>query len=442
MSRKQLDSLLEDCLAAYDAGFTPDQCLEAFPEARAQLEPLFRQALSLRVAFAQAPSDAFKREARERFLFAAGRDVMAAFDAQPSQDFRHETRRKLIYAAGAAAQDALRDVPPPRLPFWMNARRRLLDAATQPQPKRPAMAFSFGLSLRTGLSAAVVVLALTIAGLAYIGTSGPRGVDAEYNALNQSIQNVEEQIDNGQQVSPAVLVDLSRRTNELAAKISTTESPELAAKLPDLIDRQRDVVAVVSSSGPLDPAIEQASKQLNQADVTLAANRLTEEPAPVDPTSAPADVPATESPAASPTAAATAVKTPTLAAGQVRLSEVPSDTTLDLSWRELRSTNLHFVFPSNWKVLRGEVGETLITATSIRIDSPEAPPRTIIQADMKTGEIIALVNGHALLLRSEGKDGKKIDADALIAELGEDATDTITMFHIVESITVSGDLAP
>ncbi|HLF71717.1 MAG TPA: hypothetical protein VI759_06170 [Dehalococcoidia bacterium] len=439
ISRKPIETLLEECLQAYDAGLAPEECLEAFPSARAELEPLFRQALSLRVAYAQAPSDDFKREARERFLFAAGRDVSAAFAGEPEAEFKLDARRRLIYAAGAAAQDALRDVPPPRLPFWINARRRLLEAATvTPMPSR-APAFAIGLSLRTGLSAAVVVLALTIAGLTYIGTNGPRSVDAEYNALNAQIQDVQDQLDNGQQVKSEVIVDLSRRTSELAAKLTETESSPIAAKLPELIDRQRDVVAIVSSSGPLDPALEQATKQLNEADIRLAATRLDQEtPVPGEPTE---DASATEGPSASATLAPTARPQP-VAKGQVLLTALTNDKTLGLEWTEARSSNLRLVFPSAWKVTRGEPGETVITATSIRIDSPESPPRTIILVDMKTGEIIALVNGHPLILRDGEADGKKISADDLIAALGEDATDTITMFHIVESITVSGELAP
>lgn len=427
ISRKPIETLLEECIEAYDAGLAPDECLSAFPSARAELEPLFRQALSLRIAYAQAPSGDFKREVRERLLFAAGRDVSAAFAGEPDPEFKLDARLWLVYAAGAAAQDALRDVPPPRLPFWINARRRLLEAATlTPSPSR-SPAFTIGLSLRTGLSAAVVVLALTIAGFAYIGTNGPRSVDAEYNALDAQIQDVQDQLDNGQQVKAEVIVDLSRRTSELAVKLTDTESSPIAAKLPELIDRQRDVVAIVSSSGPLDPALEQATKQLNQADVRLAALG--------EPTE---DASATEEPSAS----ATDVPTVRPANGQVRLTPLTNDKTLGLDWTEARSSNLRLVFPSAWKVTRGEPGETVITTTSIQIESPESPPRTLILVDMKTGDIIALVNGHPLILREGEANGKKISADDLIAALGEDATDTITMFHIVESITVSGELAP
>jgi hypothetical protein len=439
ISRKPIEMLLEECLEAYDAGLAPEECLSAFPSARAELEPLFRQALSLRIAYAQAPSDDFKREARERVLFAAGRDVSAALAGEANPEFKLDARRRLIYAAGAAAQDALRDIPPPHLPFWVNARRRLIEAATVTQTPSRSPAFAFGLSLRSGLSAAVVVLGLTIAGLAYIGTTGPHGVDAEYNALNAQIQDVQDQLDSGQQVKTDVIVDLSRRTSELADKVKDTDSSPIAAKLPDLIDRQRDVVAIASSGGPLDPALEQATKQLNQADIALAAARLDQAtPAPGEPTE---EASATDKPSTSATAAPT-VRAQPIANGQVRLTPLTSDKTLGLNWTEARSTNLRLVFPSSWELIRGAVGETLITATSIRIDSPESPPQTIIEADMKTGEIIALVNGHPLILRAEGPNGKKISADDLIAALGDDATATITMFHIVESLTASGDLAP
>ena len=55
MTSKHIEELLQQCIAAFDSGISPEECLGMFPAQRAELEPLFRQAISLRVAFAAAP---------------------------------------------------------------------------------------------------------------------------------------------------------------------------------------------------------------------------------------------------------------------------------------------------------------------------------------------------------------------------------------------------
>jgi hypothetical protein len=67
---------------------TPDECLSAFPEQRSVLEPLLRQALTLRMSYASAPSERFMARAKESLMFAAGRDVVAAMSVEPNEDSR------------------------------------------------------------------------------------------------------------------------------------------------------------------------------------------------------------------------------------------------------------------------------------------------------------------------------------------------------------------
>src|SRR5262249_24586897 len=152
MSHDLLPDMLQECLAAYDAGVSPKDCLSAYPTHRAELEPLFRQALSLRFSYAASPSEEFRarakdtlmfaagpygaqgfagtpdrefaKDARAKFMHAAGAQAQEALRSLPDPDPRYvaRTRRRLIYSAGAEAQEALRAVPPPRLPFWWNAR--------------------------------------------------------------------------------------------------------------------------------------------------------------------------------------------------------------------------------------------------------------------------------------------------------------------------------
>ena len=104
MSREQIEHLLQECLEGFDAGLSPEECLSAYPHVRAELEPMFRQALSLRFAYAASPSEEFKRRGREALLFHAGRDVAQALSKEPDDDFVMDARQRFLNAAGAHAR--------------------------------------------------------------------------------------------------------------------------------------------------------------------------------------------------------------------------------------------------------------------------------------------------------------------------------------------------
>src|SRR3954471_7688755 len=105
MSSKRIEDLLQQCLEGYEGGMSAEECLSAFPEQRAELEPLLRQALTLRVNFASAPSERFMARAKEGLMFAAGRDVVAAMSVEPNLDFKMDARQRLIMAGGAPVQE-------------------------------------------------------------------------------------------------------------------------------------------------------------------------------------------------------------------------------------------------------------------------------------------------------------------------------------------------
>jgi len=270
MIRKDIQQLLQECLEGYDAGLTPEECPSAYPRVRAELEPLFRQAISLRVAYAAAPRPEFRFQAREKLLFAAGRDVSKALAAEPSEEFVSTTRQRLLNRAGAGAQEALRDVPPPRLPFWANARRHLLETAATTPPK-PAHRMPVG--LRYAVSAAVIVFAVAIAGGGFFLQNSPAGsppkaaLSAELNELSEKVATAEQMRASGQSVS-SLLDDLSTQTSKLAEQYSSDNpNAELIAKLPDLIERQQ---TLLSQEDP-NETLASAQERLNQADQTLAA---------------------------------------------------------------------------------------------------------------------------------------------------------------------------
>ena len=65
MSKARIEQMLQECLDGYEAGLTPEECLSAYPAHRVELEPMLRQALSLRVAYATSPSDEFRHQTRD-----------------------------------------------------------------------------------------------------------------------------------------------------------------------------------------------------------------------------------------------------------------------------------------------------------------------------------------------------------------------------------------
>src|SRR5262249_33164447 len=143
-----------------------------------ELEPMLRQALALRCAFAASPDPAYRERTKEKLLFVAGREAIQAYDATPSEDFVGNARERLLESAGRRSQEALRAIPPPRLPFWANARRRLLAAATEPGPqRRPAPAFG-PIGMRPALAGAFAALVLLVSTFTFLNSQGGRSASS------------------------------------------------------------------------------------------------------------------------------------------------------------------------------------------------------------------------------------------------------------------------
>lgn len=424
MSRN-LSDLLQQCLEAYDAGLSPEECLSAFPRDRRVLEPLLRQALSLRIAFTHAPSEDFQERTRERILFAAGREVSHAFASEPRTEFVDRARQRLIRSAGANAQEALRSVPPPRLPFWWNARRRLLEAAVVPRP-RPVFRPSF--ALRAGLSAAVVVLAIGIAGAAYLASERhPTSVNAEFAYIEQRLTDVEQRAAAGESVSPAVLTDLLRRTNELASKLEDQPTP-VTEKLPALVKRQKEILNSTAPPGARPPELVQAQQQLNQAEQKMRELAARNDPAPQPSANT---NPSSSSPAQPPATAAPAISLAPLQTGQVLAGPAPADTTYGMSWNEVRTTSMRFVIPSGWKVTNvTPVSPNIYALNSgyVGVDGGGSP----LIVNVTTGEISALINNQLVNLRTAA--GVVIPVEELVAKAGPAS---LELRHLLESFALT-----
>jgi hypothetical protein len=392
MSRS-IDKLLQECLEAYEAGLPPDECLARFPESRARLEPLLRQAISLRVAFAATPREDFRSSARQAFMFAAGRDLREAFEAEPDPAFKNLARYRLMQAAGSGVQEALRDVPPPRLPFWMNTRRRLLEASARPRTKAPA---GGEFALRLSLSLAMVLLAVALGAVLYLAEKTSPSAAEELAKLEQQIDSVEQRARAGQVVRGTELAQLSRKTSELASKVSP-EAPE-ARRLAELIDRQREVVNQARQEPAAAPELAQAQANLDEAEIVVATI----------PTSAPASpTPAvTETARASPTPAVTPPSTPPLADNEVLITPHPTDNTFGLAWRTVESNKLSFVLPADWPltVQTNEQGRALLSGTTFGVRVP-GDTSTVMTVDISTGRVDAVINGRTVVLRGADVSG-------------------------------------
>ena len=431
MSKKRIEQMLQDCLDGYEGGLTPEECLSAYNGDRVVLEPLLRQALSLRVAYASAPREEFSREARAKLMFAAGQDVIQALASDPDPDFVSTNRMRFLNMAGATAQEALRDVPPPRLAFWVNARRRLLESAAAPRPSR-----RFAMAMRYGLSAAVVVIALAVATLAPFSGNSPHSADAERElaVLEQQITNMESQ----DQVSASQLLGVTRRLNAIADTLDDEPALAVAQKLEGLTARSE----VLSQAAVETPALVQAQEELDQAQEKL---RVFAASVTASPTQTTAFVVPTEPPA-SPTAVATETPAPTptrtaAARTQVTVS-LSKDDTYGLQWLQVKTGKVSFVMPANWRLINvtgAEDGVLTLDAGVLRIDT-DGDPSVIMIIQPENGQVNTLIKGNSVPLRAGGRNGGTISPNVLIAaaELAGVSDDVaLALHHFVLSFDVS-----
>ncbi len=448
MVRKDIQQLLQECMEGYDAGLTPEECLSAYPRVRAELEPLFRQAISLRVAYAAAPRPEFRFQAREKLLFAAGRDVSRALSAEPSEEFVSTTRQRLLNRAGAGAQEALRDVPPPRLPFWANARRHLLETAAATPPK-PAPRMPVG--VRYALSAAVIVLAIGIAGGGFFlqnsPASSPTGsaLNAELNDLTQRVATAEQMRASGQSVS-SLLDDLSTQTSKLAEQYSADNpNADLISKLPDLIQRQQ---SLLSQEDP-NAALASAQERLNQADQTLAAVNPATSPVPTETTGATAAIVETPQPTVEVTVEPTEtpevivpdiepIDSSALGAGQVVSQYNPARTDLNIRWWHVTTSSLSFDMPESWVITNmstNDDGLAVLTPPDALFIKTDASGISLIVYNT-TGKVDTLVDGQQYTLRPEGADSKPMDHNSLFQLVNLD-TNGAGLYNMLDSITLA-----
>jgi hypothetical protein len=453
VTSKHLEELLQQCIAAFDAGTPPEECLSAFPAQRAELEPLFRQAISLRVAFAASPRQEFRQRTRERVLFMAGRDVTAALSARPDPEFIKDARQRFIRAAGAEAQEALRAVPPPRMPFWANTRRRLLERAEEtqraPQPSRPVIGLP---ALRAGLSMAVVALVMAVGAFVYsMGTENTATpTNAQFAQLELDLANLQAAHEAGTLKSD----DVKQVTERVNLILQQEQPAAVVEKLPALISKQQQVVQAAANEGILAPEVAQAQTQQLQeahekAELRLAAARAE------DPTSTP-EPPASPTNTAVATAAATqtpvVTSTPVIvvtpppadepvAAGQIRVT-ASADDTGNKDWKTVELENMSFNIPDSWKIGGGielDGGDYGFGAIDVPLNIITDDGSNLL-VNLSTGRIdVYPKNGNQFVLRLGGVGEQFIGLDDLKAEAGALVFD---LWHINETFAPARALIP
>jgi hypothetical protein len=367
-----------------------------------------------------------------------------------------DARQRLIMAGGAAVQESLRDVPPPRLPFWMNARVRMLEAAKNPPPPQPRPVLVGRPAL--SMSLAGIVAAVAIAGAAFFTTQGGQpSAAAELAAIERQVSTIEQQQRDGIFVSPDLLADITKRTNDLAARLKDGDPSQtfVTLSLQPLIDRQWDLIQRNSSIKPPVGDLNEAREQIQAAQNQLLAaeekvqtiKSAISPPASSLPTNGtqPAQQPSSANNQTQqggntrPSSQSQAPTQPTVPAfpqsqaavgpvpaGQVRIRGLSNDTTGNMNWIEVRTSDIKFAAPANWSIV-GIVQDangiaTLGGATTIGFASPEG---SAIIFNLKTLNFDAVINGQAY------PSFQRIDAGELANRAGPAA---IWMRHMAESL--------
>jgi hypothetical protein len=392
-------------------------------------------------------------------LFHAGSEVTQALSSEPDREFVMDARQRFMRAAGAQAQEALRDVPPPRLPFWVNARRRLLEAATNPAP-RPAPTYTF--AMRSALSAAVILLAVGVAALGFFVVGDPGGGPGTRSA-SANIEYIEEQLDQiergrAQGITPPseVLVELSNLTTSLSAQVAAgqVEAP-IAERLPALIQRQQTVAeSAVATSSVTQPALVEVVTKLSEAESVVAAAIIetpaatsTSGAAALGPTATATPQPTATKPASTAVATATTepssptkpVKPADVEPGKVNVQIDVTDKTWatasnPLPWVRVTTSEVTFVIAAEWDITNIEIDDGFATVggntLTINTGNPIVPA-LIVGLKPGEGEVKALINGVYTELRSE--DGDIIDSAKLL-QLVEGNRIGLFLHHFITSI--------
>src|SRR5581483_10333657 len=192
--------------------------------------------------------------------------------------------------------------------------------------------------------------------------------------------------------------------------------------------------------------VQEVQQQLDQAQRVLAAradaftpSALTQPSAAV-PTAPPTLAPqstATPAPAASSTPAASpslaAAPLATLGPNQARIRPLTGDSTAGLSWVLLETEDFQIAVPANWTITGLHVdaaGLATLEISRLRIEDTGV---VVLNVDVSTGEIQAIVgDGAPLVLRTKTVlGGKRVDVNTLVSAAPAAAAE---LNHMLDSV--------
>jgi hypothetical protein len=350
------------------------------------------------------------------------------------------------------------------LPFWSNARRHLLETAAAAPPRQQGHVMAFG--LRSALSAAVVVFAIGIAGAAFFVSSNPANetrfaISAELAEIERKVGSLDDYRTQGAIIPPGLLDELQHlalRTSTLYEHVANQDGA--LEQLASLIDRQQEFIAYAQSSGYDHPDLVNASEHLSEAEEKMGggSTALIESPEPIETADTTAMIPTIPVETTTPEPEPTREPTPTggpaptqtaepsdpfdpadLEEGQVLVLAESSDTTLGLDWNRVWTVNGSFVYNAAWSAnLSVDEGRAELHSNYVVINLPaseEGPSLGPIVLTLTTGEVVALINGEQITLRSE--EGTVIDPAEIVELTGELGP---ALYHFLTSIDITAEI--
>jgi hypothetical protein len=266
------------------------------------------------------------------------------------------------------------------------------------------------------------------------GGPGARSASANIDYIEEQLDQIERQNAQGIKPPSEVLVELTNLTTSLSNQVAAGElDAPVAARLPALIERQQDAVsaAVVTSAQTAEPELLEAAQKLSEAGNVVAAAVAeptnTSVAVAVAPTATSTPKPAATKPAATAVATATTepsgptapVKPADLEPGQVLVQADVTDKTYatpsnPLPWVRVTTTDLTFVIAADWEITNittDDEGLAIVESSRLNILTPNSAV-TALSINLKTGEVIALINGVPVTLRNE--KGELIDSAELL----------------------------
>jgi hypothetical protein len=356
----EFEARLSECLEALREGrWDIDECLRRYPAHAAALRPHLLAAASVARAFDVRPSDAFARQARERFRIARGEHLSKAFAVEPEPSF---------FAAA-------------RMRFLMAAQRMGLAEAPRRRWSVPQLHGSFR-ALAT--AAAVLVLFLSFSTYTVASASSALPGDWQYpiklqtervrlalafsdssrrhvrlSRAEERAHEIERMAKRGQIIGPGVLDRLAQQTQPLIDDAAAGWNTEDIARLKAIAEREQ--IALEQAKEQVDAGAQDEFTQaadVSQAAADLAGKILVTRPdAPpqvikgtllLDETPSPVPPSATPEPSATPgDGSPTALPTRTARAGSgVTVEPTPVRVRGGITWNRLVVGRFTTLIPS------------------------------------------------------------------------------------------------